>query len=172
MTTPAAADWPPAAIATERLVLRAAEARDRPAFIELFASEEVGTHQGGARPRAELEEAVPDVPGQRPGFFVVAVAGEMAGAVTLDLRGTGETELGYLFLPRVWGHGYATEACGAALAWCARTRPGAPVVLTTRTANVRSMRLAERLGFTEVKRFHEWGAEQWRGEWSPGAPAR
>jgi hypothetical protein len=35
--------WPPAPIRTERLVLRESEARDRAAFIELFASPEVGT---------------------------------------------------------------------------------------------------------------------------------
>lgn len=33
--------WPPAPLRTERLVLRESEARDRPAFIELFASVEV-----------------------------------------------------------------------------------------------------------------------------------
>jgi hypothetical protein len=28
------------------------------------------------------------------------------------------------------------------------------------------MRLAAKLGFTEVERFHEYGAEQWFGAWS------
>lgn len=43
--------------------------------------------------------------------------------------------------------------------------PGEPVVLTTQTANHRSMRLAAKLGFTEVARFEEYGAEQWFGRW-------
>ena len=38
-----------------------------------------------------------------------------------------------------------------------------PVVLCTQTANDRSMRLAAKLGFTEVERFEEYGAEQWFG---------
>jgi len=97
--------WPPAPIATERLVLREPEAWDRAAVIELFAS------------------------------------------------------------PEAWGHGYAYEACAAALGWCAEALPGEPVVLCTQTANLRSMRLAARLGFTEVERFEEWGAEQWFGVW-------
>ena len=75
----------------------------------------------------------------------------------------GEAELGYMFLPRAWGHGYAAEACAAALAWFAGAFPGEPVALRTQTANDRSMRLAARLGFTEVERFEEWGAEQWLG---------
>jgi len=38
--------WPPRPIRTERLVLREPEARDRAAFIELFASPEVHTYLG------------------------------------------------------------------------------------------------------------------------------
>ncbi|MFE6834819.1 GNAT family N-acetyltransferase [Streptomyces sp. NPDC057705] len=171
------ADWPPAPIRTERLVLRASEARDRAAFIELFSSPEVGTYVGGPRPRAELERAVPAVPGRRPGFFVIDLDGAMIGMITLDRRAAerpghvrpdgGETELGYMFLPEAWGCGYAAEACTAALDWFTAALPGEPVVLCTQNANDRAMRLAAKLGFTEVERFEEYGAEQWFGVWSP-----
>ncbi len=169
--------WPPAPIRTERLVLREPESADRAAFVELFASPEVGTYLGGHRPRDELERAMPEAPGRRPGQFVVALDGAMIGMVTLDRRDAerpghvrpdaGEAELGYLFLPRAWGRGYAAEACAAALGWFAGALPGEPVVLCTQTANDRSMRLAAKLGFTEVERFTEFGAEQWFGVWSP-----
>ncbi|MFE9406572.1 GNAT family N-acetyltransferase [Streptomyces sp. NPDC006530] len=164
--------WPPAPIRTERLVLREAEVRDRAAVIELNASPEVGTYLGGPRPRAELERTVPEVPGRRPGFFVVELDGTTIGTIQLDPQdlerpkhrlAAGETELGYLFLPDTWGRGYATEACAAALGWFAGVLPGEPVVLYTQTANVRSMRLAAKLGFTEVERFEAYGAEQWFG---------
>jgi RimJ/RimL family protein N-acetyltransferase len=46
-----------------------------------------------------------------------------------------------------------------------------PVVLFTQTANARSMRLAAKLGFTEVERFEAYGAEQWFGMWSPVTPS-
>ena len=39
-------------------------------------------------------------------------------------------------------------------------------MLTTQTANAPSMRLAAKLGFSEVERFEEYGAEQWLGVWS------
>ncbi|GLX48925.1 hypothetical protein Shyhy01_18750 [Streptomyces hygroscopicus subsp. hygroscopicus] len=29
------------------------------------------------------------------------------------------------------------------------------------------MRLAAKLGFAEVQRYEDWGAEQWFGMWSP-----
>jgi RimJ/RimL family protein N-acetyltransferase len=158
--------WPPAPIRTERLVLRESEARDRAAFIELLASSDVGTYIGGPRPREELERDVPHVPGRRPGLFVVDLDGPMIGTVTLGRRDDGRVELGYLFLPEAWGHGYAAEACAAALDWVAEVLPDESVVLTTRTANAPSMRLAAKLGFSEVERFEEYGAEQWLGVWS------
>ncbi|MFZ4299831.1 GNAT family N-acetyltransferase [Streptomyces cinereoruber] len=176
MTGPEPAVWPPAPIATARLVLRASEARDRAAFVALFSSPEVGAHIGGSRPRDELERAMPEVPGRRPGLFVVERDGAMIGTVTLDRRDaeppyTGGAELGYLLLPEAWGHGYATEACAAALDRFADAFPGEPVTLRTRTANDRAMRLAAKLGFTEVERYEEYGAEQWSGVWSPATPS-
>lgn len=176
MTALGPAAWPPAPIRAERLVLRASEARDRAAFIELFASPEVGTHIGGPRRRDELERAVPAVPGRRPGLFVADLDGVMIGMITFDRRDAqrpghvrpeaGEAELGYMFLPEAWGRGYASEACAAALAWFAAALPGEPLVLSTQAANDRALRLAARLGFTEVERFEEYGAEQWFGVWS------
>ncbi len=160
-------------------MLRAARARDRPVVIELHASREVHAYLGGPRPRDELERAVPEVPGQRPGYFVVDLDGAAIGTVTLTRRDperpghldgvAREVELSYLFLPEAWGLGYAMEACSAVLSWLAGALPGARVVLCTQTANTRSLGLAERLGFTEVERFEEYGAEQWFGVWeSPG----
>ncbi len=172
--------WPPAPIRTERLLLREPEPRDRATFVELFASPEVHTYLGGPRSRDELEREMPEAPEapeRWPGSFVVDLDGSMIGQILLR-RATGHSrpaaagkaDLGYLFLPRAWGFGYAAEACAAALDWLAGALPGEPVVLTTQTANVGSMRLAAKLGFTEVERFEAWDAEQWLGMRSPGTP--
>ena len=170
--------WPPEPIRTERLVLREPEARDRPAFIELLASPEVGTYLGGPRPRDELEREMPGSPARPPGLFTVDLGGAMIGQVILSRAeglsvpaAAGKAELGYLFLPEAWGFGYAAEACTAALGWFAGELPGEPVVLFTQTANARSMRLAAKLGFTEVERCEAYGAEQWFGMWSTVTPS-
>ena len=172
--------WPPEPIRTERLVLREPEARDRAAFIELLASPEVGAYLGGPRPRDELEREMPGAPERSPGLLIVELDGAMIGQVilrdpilkrTAGERDTGKVELGYLFLPKVWGFGYAAEACEAALDWLDNALPGEPVVLYTQTANARSMRLAAKLGFTEVERFRAWDAEQWFGMRSPVTPS-
>ncbi|HEY0948850.1 GNAT family N-acetyltransferase [Nocardioides sp.] len=169
--------WPCPPIRTERLVLRQSEARDRAAVIELYASAEVHAYLGGPHARDELERAVPEVPGRRPGYFVVELDGAAIGTVTLGRRdaerpgsppsAAGPVELSYLFLPAAWGHGYATEACSAALAWLADVLPGERVVVCTQVANGPSMRLAAKLGFSEVERFVEFGAEQWFGVRDP-----
>ncbi|MEV7709656.1 GNAT family N-acetyltransferase [Streptomyces sp. NPDC088270] len=181
MTDPGAFAWPPAPIRTRRLVLRESRARDRAAFVELLSSPEVGTYTGGSRPRDELERAMPEIPGRRPGIFVIERDGAMIGIIELNRRAQehrsdvrpdgGEAELGYLLLPEAWGRGYAAEACTAALDWFTEAVPGRPVVLATQTANDRSMRLAVKLGFTEVRRYEAWGAEQWFGMWSPVTPS-
>ena len=171
--------WPPVPIKTDRLILRESQPQDREHVIELFSSTEVGRYIGGVRSRDELESSVPDVPGQRPGFFAVEFDGALIGTVTLDRNDSqgsegpeqansdvGQVYLGYLFLPWAWGQGFASEACAAALDWFAGVLPGEPVLLATQTANERSMRVAARLGFVKVKTFEEWGAEQWLGRWS------
>ncbi len=170
--------WPPAPIKTERLVLRAPEPRDRATFIELLASPDVHTYLGGPRPRDELERELPGTPEQWPGSFVVELDGSMIGHILLRRAtqhrrpaATGKADLGYLFLPRSWGSGYAAEACAAALTWFDTTLPGEPVILTTQSANVASMRLAAKLGFAEVERFEAWDAEQWLGLRPAAMPA-
>jgi RimJ/RimL family protein N-acetyltransferase len=169
--------WPPAPLRTERLVLRETEAHDRPGIIDLGCLPEVRTHLGGPRSREELERELPAVPGRRPGLFAVEHAGSLVGTVHVQRREAqrpghvrdeaDEVELGYLFLPGAWGKGLATEACTAVLRWIADTLPGEPVLLCTQTANTASLRVAEKLGFTEAARFEEWDAEQWLGVWKP-----
>ncbi len=163
-------------------MLRASEPADRALVIDLYSSPDVHAFLGGPRPRDELEREVPPVPGQRAGYFVVDLDAAAIGTVSMTRRdperrghlpgSVAEVELSYLFLPETWGRGYATEACSAALGWLADVLPGEPVVLCTQTANESSMRLAERLGFSEVDRFEEFGAEQWFGVRHPDPVGR
>lgn len=165
--------WPPAPIETTRLTLRRTQARDRAGYIELMCSDDVQRYLGGPLPREDAEQAAPEVPGNRPGVFAVEADGTFIGTVTVDrrdpdrpghLRPHGhEVEVGCLFLPSVWGSGYATEAVAGVLAWIDDVLPDEPVVLCTDRANDASVRLAVRLGFVEKENFVEFDAEQWFG---------
>ncbi|MET7338540.1 GNAT family N-acetyltransferase [Nonomuraea sp. NPDC005650] len=113
---------------------------------------------------------LPEVPERWPGSFVVELDEAMIGQILLRRAAghrrpaaVGKADLGYLFLPKFWGRGYAAEACAAALDWFDGVLPGEPVMLTTQSANVGSMHLAAKLGFAEVERFQAWDAEQWLG---------
>ena len=170
-------DWPPPPIRTERLLLRPPEARDREEFLDLGSDDEVNRHLGGGQDRAVLEARIGEVPADRPGQFVMEHEGRFVGCVGLGRRdperpavtlgGSAALELSYVLPVDAWGHGYATEAATAVLAW-ADAALGEPGVLFTQTANTRSVALAGRLGFVELERFEEFGAEQWFGVRQPG----
>lgn len=170
------ATWPPAPISTDRLILRAAQSRDRERLLDLWSDPQAHEFLGGAQPREQLHEQMPQTPGQRAGFFVIELDGELIGIVTFDPRaadrpghvreGGDEAELGYMLLPDAWGRGYATEACAAAIAWFRAAAPNEPLVVSTQVANTASRRLIEKLGFTEIERHEEWGEPQWFGTWS------
>ena len=66
---------------------------------------------------------------------------------------------------------FAPGSQGAAIHAKVEPLPGEPVVLNTQTANTGSMRLAAKLGFTEVERFRAWDAEQWLGLRPPLTPS-
>lgn len=106
----------------------------------------------------------------------------MIGMVTLDRRDAertghlrpagGEAKHRYMFLPHWWRQEYATEACAPTLDWFDGALPYELVVLRAQTANGPSLYIAEKLGFAEVERFQEYGAEQRFGVWSPALLSR
>ena len=166
--------WPVAPIRTARLVLRPPQARDREAFLDLGSDDEVNRHLGGGRDRAALDAELPEVPADRPGQFVVEHDGRFVGWVGLGRRDPSrpgadlpDLELSWVSPVDAWGHGYATEAAAAVLAWADEVL-GEPVLVCTQVTNARSLALAGRLGFTEVARLEEHGAEQWMGVRRPG----
>ncbi|MFB9534048.1 GNAT family N-acetyltransferase [Nonomuraea roseola] len=71
-----------------------------------------------------------------------------------------ELELSYVLRRGAWGAGLAFEAATTVLRAAADELPDQPVVVVTQTANVRSLKLAVRLGFRHVSTFDEFGAEQ------------
>jgi RimJ/RimL family protein N-acetyltransferase len=163
-------------IEADRIVLRKSLDADRDRVIELRTDPEVGAHIGGPSPREAVERRIDEVGMTNltniPGLFVVAdkatdaflgtvqllrVAADEPGHLT---EGAEELELGYLLHRDAWGAGFAFEAANAVLRAPAAELPDQPVILRTRTANERSLRLAARLGFRPVRTFEWFDAEQ------------
>jgi RimJ/RimL family protein N-acetyltransferase len=75
-----------------------------------------------------------------------------ASGETLPLLPSGDTEIGWHFHPDHWGHGYATEAAAAVLAYALATGPDKTgldkLVAVTAPANTASQKVCERIGMT------------------------
>ncbi|MEO3874135.1 GNAT family N-acetyltransferase [Nonomuraea sp. B12E4] len=163
-------------IASDRLLLRKALDIDREGLIELATDPDVRAYLGGPRPRGDVERHIDAVGAagltSAPGSFVIAdlATNRLVGLLALDRRsadrpghvtdGGEELELSYVLRRGAWGTGLAFEAATTLLRAAAGELPDQPVVVMTQTANLRSLRLAARLGFRQVSTFEEFGAQQ------------
>jgi RimJ/RimL family protein N-acetyltransferase len=159
--------WEQIRISTERLCLRAPTPRDAEAMHELFADPLV-MHGLNREPvheldgtRAMIEAGAESWRTDGLGPFILETTDDrmvgQAGLMIFDRRGWtpstwagagshAQPELGWALTRACWGHGYATEAAGAIRDW-ALERPNIDrLVSLISPENVRSQRVAERLG--------------------------
>ena len=148
-------------IETERLLLRKPRLEDAPGLLEGFADPEAMRYigDGSTADLAGAEEAVGrwlerwDAWGI--GMFVVEHAEDArvlgrAGFLRWDPEtweiGGSETELGWGLAREHWGHGYATEAALALRDWAFGVHGLTRLISLIQHGNVRSARVAEKLG--------------------------
>jgi RimJ/RimL family protein N-acetyltransferase len=160
-------------IETERLILRPPTDADRDALFALNADPRVGEWLSGPMDRAQCDALVDRVLASiaEHGFSLWPVERKADGAVIgmagllamgADLPPGPALEVGWRFAPQSWGHGYATEAARAAIAWGFAHRPEAPeVVAITARTNLRSQAVMRRLGMVH---------EPWRDFDHPRVP--
>ena len=146
-------------VETERLVLREFLERDRAPFAALNADARVMEHFPSALTREESDELVDRI-GQRwaeDGLGLWAVERREGGAF-LGFTGlapprfeavfTPCVEVGWRLATEAWGHGYATEAARAALAFGFEVRGLSEILSWTVPANLRSRAVMARIGMT------------------------
>jgi RimJ/RimL family protein N-acetyltransferase len=150
---------------TERLVLRVPRPDDVDAFLEFVADAEtmrwLGSEPGGRDAAAEhVERWLARWERNGVGYFVVLLDGRAIGRVGLNVwdlaagdtstydaaGGRAESELAWGLASRYWGRGYATEAARAVRDWAYRERGLERLISMIEPANLRSARVAERLG--------------------------
>jgi RimJ/RimL family protein N-acetyltransferase len=144
---------------TERLLLRDWRAADRPPFAALNADADVVEFLGGARDRAASDALVDAIAAHwvEHGFGLWAVErledGQFLGFTGLSrptfvAHFTPAVEVGWRLARRAWGHGYATEAARASIAFGFETVGLDEIVSFTVPANTRSRAVMKRIGMT------------------------
>lgn len=146
---------------TERLLLRPHRLSDVPFMMELNADPEVVRYTGDVAFTHE-DEAVAVVRSLQRQFeerrmgrllCIERATGQPVGWTGLKQHDD-HVDLGFRFLRRVWGRGYATEAGRVCLAW-AEENARAPVVANAMPENTGSVRVLQKLGFVAVGSFDD-----------------
>jgi ribosomal-protein-alanine N-acetyltransferase len=148
-----------AEFATERLLLRGWRPQDREPFAALNADPEVMEHFPSTMTRQRSDEMVDRLESlmEANGFGLWAVevmaTGEFIGftglnRVPFEAHFTPAVEVGWRLARPAWGHGYATEAARAALAYGFEVAGLDEIVSFTATTNLRSQAVMRRLGMT------------------------
>lgn len=150
-------------LTTERLALCRWSAADADSLAQLCADERVMHYFPKPLSRAEAEAFLGRIMEEfdRRGYglwqvrrreddrFLGFVGLHDFAFPALDMQGT---EIGWRLLPEAWGHGYATEAAAATLAY-ARELGIETVYSFTAVVNVPSQRVMQRLGMERVGEF-------------------
>lgn len=68
-----------------------------------------------------------------------------------DIDGTNEVEIGYRFLKKYWGNGYATEAASAIRNYAFADLNLSRLISLIEPSNIRSVRVAKKLGMKHEK---------------------
>jgi RimJ/RimL family protein N-acetyltransferase len=146
-------------LTTERLLLRGWRASDRPPFAALNADPEVMRHFPAPLRREESDAFAERVAARidRHGWGLWAVEHRETGAflgftglapVTFDAPFLPATEIGWRLARAAWGHGYASEAARAAVAFGFEALELDALVSFTAVENERSQAVMRRLGMT------------------------
>ena len=160
---------------TERLILREFEESDLQAIHEYASDPEVVRYmEWGPNTEKDTREFLQRAFDQRRkqprtdyGLAVIlkAETGLIgSGGIYIASQAHNEAELGYCFNRRFWGHGYATEAARAFVAFGFRELGLHRIYATCAPANAASARVMEKTGMQREGhlREHRWQKGRWR----------
>lgn len=159
----------PTALSTDRLSLRLFGPDDADDLFDLFRRPEVARWSGNGQPMTDREQAVeriahqPTRAGSHPATAIFAVHDHEGFAGTTMLvpipasQGVerDDVEIGWHYLPRVWGRGYATEA-GRAMVQRGWDAGFSELVAVTDPDNGPSQAVCGRLGMTDLGLRDDW----------------
>jgi ribosomal-protein-alanine N-acetyltransferase len=153
-------------VRTDRLLLRAVSDDDVDASFAIHGNPDTyHFHPAGvARSRAQSAEQLAEWRRawheQGLGFWAVRLPAEngvigFGGLTRQTFRECPALNTYYRFDPSAWGHGYATEMAGAAVALAQELLPEVPVIVRTRPENRAARAVAEKLGLARAPRLDD-----------------
>ena len=156
-------------IETERLLLRRFELLDLDEFAPIMADSDVMRFSKSGpwtreRTLEFLEACQVDYSEERWGYGRLAVVhkadNKLIGFAGLalfdDVDGSPEVEVGYRLHPEYWGIGLGTEAAAASRDHAFTELGMTRVISMIQPENVRSIRVAEKIGMTCEKEIEQW----------------
>lgn len=142
-------------IKTKRLVLRPLSKGDEDNLMKIFSDPIAMTFYLGTKTVKEAEEWIAKASNlhqtKKMGFFACELldSGEFVGICGLlpqSPNGQEEVEVGYLFVRKYWGQGYATEAARACMDYGFHTLGLSKIISLIDPKNEKSINVAKRNG--------------------------
>ncbi|TCI90682.1 GNAT family N-acetyltransferase [Tenacibaculum sp. M341] len=146
---------------TNRLIVRKLTLEDLQPFFELESNPEVLQYATGEvktleECEAELKELIHKYDKKGNDFWIYAIErksdNQFIGTLAFVKDENRDDEIGYRFIQRYWGNGYATEVCESLIPYC-KSIGMKKLIGCVVDKNVASAKILERFNFTKEKSF-------------------
>lgn len=149
---------------TDRCIASALKKNDMEEAVRLFTDNNVREYLGGIISSHKAIEKLNQWISDHKSVYLtirLKVNNEFIGIISISPHhNMGHHELSYQFLPEYWGYGYAVEIIEETLNYCKHKMHLKKIVAETQSANKRSCRLLERVGYQLSERIVRFDAEQ------------
>ncbi|WP_051435931.1 GNAT family N-acetyltransferase [Tenacibaculum sp. 47A_GOM-205m] len=146
---------------TKRLLIRKLQVVDIEPFYELESNPRVLQYATGEpknleESKEDLKQLIARYTNKKNDFWIYAIErksdNEFVGTVALVKDEEGNDEIGYRFIERYWGNGFATELCEGLIQYC-KSVGMKKLIGCVVDENIASAKILERFNFVAIEKF-------------------
>ncbi|CAM1356434.1 MULTISPECIES: GNAT family N-acetyltransferase [Tenacibaculum] len=146
---------------TKRLLIRKLQVVDIEPFYELESNPKVLQYATGEpknleESKEDLKQLIARYTNKKNDFWIYAIErksdNEFVGTVALVKDEEGNDEIGYRFIERYWGNGFATELCEGLIQYC-KSVGMKKLIGCVVDENIASAKILERFNFVVIEKF-------------------
>lgn len=146
---------------TKRLLIRKLQVVDIEPFYELESNPKVLQYATGEpknleESKEDLKQLIARYTNKKNNFWIYAIErksdNEFVGTVALVKDEEGNDEIGYRFIERYWGNGFATELCEGLIQYC-KSVGMKKLIGCVVDENIASAKILERFNFVVIEKF-------------------